>query len=335
MNFATLPGLAVLNPAGRDPDQNFRDGPGEPDEIAHPPVNYHAYAACTQGAFYRRPAFAARHRSVLLLLRGDLSESQHAFEILKAHGCFIAVSFKECGTQQVARQLSKPKRFQRFREIASSADLCLSSTPDLLPLFASVSKRIIHIPTPYPFEYSSWNFSRPMNERRGLFIGTREFDVLSRNHLLALSAARAFSVPITVINPDGKSGLQRLQALRFPEDQLTVAEPLTYPNYLRLIATHRLVLQFDLSSVPGQVAGDSLLCRIPTVGGNGSVERVAFPDLHGGGRTFDQLAELTRRLLTDQEFYNEQLAALERYASAHLSFAKALSSLSRCFPGLA
>ena len=221
MNFATLPGLAVLNPAGRDPDQNFSDGPGEPDETAHPPVNYHAYAACTQGAFYRRPAFAARHRSVLLLLRGDLSESQRAFEILKAHGCFVAVSFKESGTQQVAHQLSKPKRFQRFREIASSADLCLSSTPDLLPLFASVSRRTVHIPTPYPLEYSSWNFSRPMNDRRGLFIGTREFDVLSRNHLLALSAARTFSVPITVINPDGKSGLQRLQALRFPEDQLT------------------------------------------------------------------------------------------------------------------
>ncbi len=119
-------------------------------------------------------------------------------------------------------------------------------------------------------------FRRPTNERRGLFIGTREFDVLSRNHLLALAAARTFSVPVTVINPDGKSGLQRLQALRFPEDQLTVTTPLPYPQYLRLMARHRLVFQFDQSSVPGQVAGDSLLCRIPTVGGNGAVEQIAF-----------------------------------------------------------
>ena len=141
-------------------------------------------------------------------------------------------------------------------------------------------------------------FRGPLYERRGLFIGTREFEVLSRNHLLALSAARTFSVPITVINPDGKSGRQRLQALKFPEDQLTVAAPLPYPKYLRLIAGHRLVLQFDQSSVPGQVAGDSLLCRIPTVGGNGAVERLAFPELHGSGRTFDQLVELARRLLT-------------------------------------
>jgi hypothetical protein len=334
VKFATLSGLAVLNPGGRDPDQSFKDGPGQPDETAHPPVNYHAYAACTHGAFYSRPAFAARHRSVLLLLRGDLSESQRAFVILKAHGCFVAVAFKESGTQQVALQLSKPKRFERFREIASNADLCLSSTPDLLPLFASVSKRAVHIPTPYPFEYSSWNFSRPMNERHGLFVGTRQFDVLSRNHLFALSAARTISVPITVINQNGKSGLDRLQALKFPEDQLTVVAPLPYPQYLRLIARHRLVLQFDQSSVPGQVAGDSLLCRIPTVGGNGAVERVAFPALHGGERTFDQLAELTRRLLNDEGFYKEQLAALERCANAHLSFAKGLESLSRHFAGL-
>ncbi len=334
MNFAILSGLAVLNPGGRDPDQSFRDGPGQPEAAGHPPVNYHAYAACTQGAFYRRPAFAARHRSVLLLLRGDLTESQRAFEILKAQGCFIAISFKETGTQQVAQQLSKPKRFQRFQEIAASADLCLSSTSDLLPLFTSVSKRAIHVPTPYPVEYASWNFAWPVKQRRGLFIGTREFDVLSRNHLLALAAARTLSVPVTVINSDGKSGLQRLQALRFPEDQLTVTTPLPYPKYLRLMARHRLVLQFDQSSVPGQVAGDSLLCRVPTVGGNGAVERIAFPELHGSGRTFDQLAELAQYLLRDEGFYQEQVAALERCAAAHLSFAKGLESLSLYFPGL-
>jgi hypothetical protein len=334
VNFATLPGLAVLNPGGRDPDQSFKDEPGQPDETAHPPVNYHGYAACTCGAFYRRTAFAARHRSVLLLLRGDLSESQRAFTILKAHGCFVAVAFKESGTQQVARQLSKPKRFQRFHKIASSADLCLSSTLDLLPLFASVSKPAIHVPTPYPLEYPFWNFSRPVKERHGLFIGTREFDVLSRNHLLALSAARNFSAPITVINPDGKSGLQQLKALMFPEDQLKVVAPLPYPGYLRLMASHRLVLQFDQSSVPGQVAGDSLLCRIPTVGGNGAVEQLAFPELSGSGRTFDQLVELTRRLLNDEGFYQEQLEGLERCGGEHLSFAKGREALSRYFPGL-
>ena len=334
VNFATLSGLAVLNPGGQDPDQSFESGPGQPSETVHAPVNYHAYAACTNGAFYRSTELAARHRSVLLLLRGDLTEALHAFRILKAHGCFVAVSFKESGTHQVAGQLARRKRFQLFREIASTADLCLSSTPDLIPLFAAVSKRTVHIPTPYPAEFTAWNFSRPPEQRRGLFIGTREFRVLSRNHLLALCAARTLSVPVTVINAEGHAGLRRLQALKFPEDQLTVAAPLPYPKYLKLMAGHRLVLQFDLSSVPGQVAGDSLLCRIPTVGGNGAVERVAFPALHGHGRTLDQLTELTWQLMHDDNFYREQLAALGTTAAEHLSFTKGLESLARWLPGL-
>ena len=149
-----------------------------------------------------------------------------------------------------------------------------------------------------------------------------------------MSAARTFSVPITVINLEGKAGLRRLQALKFPEDQLTVADPLPYPKYLKLMASHRLVLQFDQSSVPGQVAGDSLLCRIPTVGGNGAVERIAYPALHGHGRTLDQLTELARELIHDDDFYQEQLAALEKTGREGLSFAKGLESLSHWLPGL-
>ena len=332
MNFATLSGLAVLNPGGRDPDQSFEYGPGQPSEKDHPPINYHAYAACTKGAFYCSAELAARHRSVLLLLRGDLSESHRAFDVLKSAGCFVAVSFKESGTQQVANQLSHPKRFYLFREIASQADLCLSSTADLIPLYVSVSRRTVHLPTPYPVEFDAWNFSHPQNERRGIFIGTREFDVFSRNHLLALASARTFSDPITVINGDGQSGYRRLRALKFPIDQLHVIQPLPYPEYLRLMARHRFVLQFDQSSVPGQVAGDSLLCRIPTVGGNGAVERVAFPALHGHGRSFEELLELARRLLHDDDFYRQQCTALE--TDRRLSFTKALETMSRWFPSL-
>ena len=44
--------LTILNPGGRDPEQQF---PGllAPGEGAHPPINFHAFAACTFGAFHR------------------------------------------------------------------------------------------------------------------------------------------------------------------------------------------------------------------------------------------------------------------------------------------
>ncbi|PYK07829.1 MAG: hypothetical protein DME61_11845, partial [Verrucomicrobia bacterium] len=44
--------LTVLNPGGRDQEQQFHKLPG-PGEGAHPPINFHAFAACTLGAFHR------------------------------------------------------------------------------------------------------------------------------------------------------------------------------------------------------------------------------------------------------------------------------------------
>src|SRR5438876_10792614 len=46
----------------------------------------------------------------------------------------------------------------------------------------------------------------------------------------------------------------------------------SYPEYLRDVSRHKIVLQLDRSHVPGQLAGDALLCRIPCVGGDGAIE---------------------------------------------------------------
>jgi len=51
-----------------------------------------------------------------------------------------------------------------------------------------------------------------------------------------------------------------------------------YAEYLRAMAACRVVYQLDESAVPGQVAGDALLCRMPCVGGNGAIDQIAFGD---------------------------------------------------------
>jgi hypothetical protein len=59
--------LAVLNPGGRDPEQHFGGADTAPVNV-HPPVNFHAYAACTDGAVFRDTKRAiARGRPVLVL----------------------------------------------------------------------------------------------------------------------------------------------------------------------------------------------------------------------------------------------------------------------------
>jgi hypothetical protein len=332
MRSGSLPGLAVLNPGGRDPDQSYHAGAGLPDPSVHAPVNYHAYAACTGGGFYRTLRRAAAHRSVLLLLRDDLRAAQKVFRLLKASGCFVAITFKEAGLHQVAAQLRRASAVTRFRALAAEADLCLASTPELVTLYQAVSRRVAEVPTPYPIDLLQWDFARPLEQRQGIFIGTREFDVPARNHLLVLLAAKSLGPPLTVIARAKDAA--NLAAIGLSPEQIRVLPPLPYPGYLERMANHRLVLQFDRSTDPGQVAGDALLCGLPTVGGNGATERIILPELNGYGRDFRTLLESARRLLHENDFYQRQVRKMKELAAAQLSFQAIRARLAHCFPGV-
>ena len=114
--------LTVLNPRGRDPEQELRDLPA-PGEGAHPPINFHAFAACTQGTFHHNTRRAiAENTPVLLLLRGDFRASERALGDLKKHGRIVVVSLKETGLHQIAQQLSNRARLSRFMKIVAPAD---------------------------------------------------------------------------------------------------------------------------------------------------------------------------------------------------------------------
>ena len=56
---------------------------------------------------------------------------------------------------------------------------------------------------------------------------------------------------------------RRLAELSFPAETARDRGTESYPDYLREVARHKIVLQLDRSRVPGQVAGDALLCRMP------------------------------------------------------------------------
>ena len=296
--------LAVLNPGGRDPKQDFPDSAGSPDEQAHPPVSSHAFAACTSGTFFRKDQeIPAEQKEVLLLLRQDLKASRQALVELRGAGKTIAIAWKEAGAWQIATQLAQPKALQQFQEICQRADGAIATTPDLLPFFnAAGARHAEFLPTPYPIEDTRWNFATPIEERRGIFVGTREFCTPSRNHLAALLAIRQLAASmfeqVTVFNTDGWRGRRLIARLGYDERLLRVIEVrLPYPRYLRLMGKHKLVWQLDASGVPGQTAGDALLAGVPCVGGNGATERLVFPDLCGHGRDVEQLFDLAARLL--------------------------------------
>src|SRR6266481_5520749 len=294
--------LTVLNPRGRDPEQEFREMPA-PGEGAHPPINFHAFAACTEGAFHHDTRRAiAENTPVLLLLRGDFRASERALADLKKHSRTVVVSLKETGLHQIAQQSCDRARLSRFMKILAQADGCIATTPEAAEIYRRARCKhdpatVAFIPSPYPIEDRQWNFSVPPDEQAGIFIGTREWDVPSRNHFAALLVARQLcevtGEPVTVVNLDGFKARRLLWELRFPEGKFRlIEEEQSYPDYLRIVARHKLVLQLDRSSVPGQVAGDALLCRIASVGGDGAIERIAFPKTCGKGQTIDQVASI-------------------------------------------
>jgi hypothetical protein len=343
--------LAVLNPGGSDRDQGFSSGAGSPADAGHPPVNYHAYAACTGGGFYQSAAaIPAAGQPVLLLLRQRLKPAWKALRQLQANGHPVALSLKESGLHQVADFLRDAGRLALFRELCAAADLCLASTPELVPVYEGAgARRVVFIPTPYPVDVPAWNFQQTEPTPSGLFIGTREWEVPSRNHAAALLAARGIAestgASVTVVNPDGRRGRRRLAALGFELVAWDEAVPrhgsqpilrviegrLPYPAYLKVIAAHRVVFQLDRSAVPGQVAGDALLCRVPCVGGDGAVERIAFPEFCGHGRDTAALTTLARLLLRDAAAWEQAVHASQALACERLSFQTGASLLSAAF----
>jgi hypothetical protein len=333
--------LTVLNPGGRDPEQQFHSVPA-PGEGPHPPVNFHAFAACTLGTFHRDVRRAiGENTPVLLLLRSDFRTSERALTDLKKEGRTVAVSLKETGLHQIAHQLYDPAKLSRFMKIVTNADDCIATTPDAAEIYQRVRSKgdpatVAFIPTPYPIEDHRWDFSVPVAEQSGIFIGTREWDIASRNHFAALLVARELceetGEPVTVVNLDGYKGRRLLSELNFRKGKLQLIEKWkAYPDYLRDVARHKIVLQLDRSHVPGQVAGDALLCRIPSVGGDGAIERIAFSKTCGEGKTISEIASTALDLLKNPRLREAVVAESQELARERLSFKAARSQLVEFF----
>src|SRR6266704_2769657 len=332
---------AVLNPGGRDPEQHFHDkidpGTGE-----HPPINFHGYAACTRGAFHYDTRRAITEETpILLLLRGDFRNSERALSELKKNGRLVAISLKETGLHQIAQQLCDREKLSRFMKIVGQADGCIATTPEAAEIYQRARCKygpatVAFIPTPYPVEDRQWNFSVPPAEQAGIFVGTRESDVPSRNHFAALLVARqlceATGEPVTLVNLDGYKARRLLDELKFPDGKLRVIEKRkSYADYLRDVARHKIVLELDRSHVPGQVAGDALLSRIVCVGGDGAIERIAFPKTCGEGRTINEIASIALDLLKNADLRAAIVAGSQERALERLSFQAIRSQLAKFF----
>jgi hypothetical protein len=153
--------------------------------------------------------------------------------------------------------------------------------------------------------------------------------------LVARQLCETTGEPVTVVNLDGHKARRLLEDLRFSEGKLRLVEKWkSYPDYLRDVARHKIVLQLDRSHVPGQVAGDALLCRIPCVGGDGAIERIAFAKICGEGRTINEIASMALDLLKNADLRAAIITESQDRALERLSFETARSQLAAFFANL-
>lgn len=340
--------LAVVTPGGKDGRQSFPNGAGKLGDPGHLPVNFHAYAACTRGTYLSGDAAMPEEDNVLLLVGSKMERAEALLRRLKDAGKKVVITIKETGLQQIGGHFQRFENWSAFQRLCALADGALATTFDTEPLYQAANPKltVIFLPPPYPVE--EWDLS--CSEQSGIFIGTRQLFVGSRNHALALMlvapVAAEVNEPLTVISgrasdlPPVKRVLNKLVDYshdwhrRFAEtapQMRVISRQMPAADYLRTLAAHKLVFQLDQSSVPGQVAGDALLCRVPCVGGNGTAERIVFPDLCGHGRTTGELLELTRQLLKDgarREALVQQAVALAR---EQMCFSVARRSLRQFF----
>ena len=336
--------LAVVTAGGRDGRQTFPGGAGKLGDPGHLPINFHAYAACTLGTYLSGDTAMPEEKYVLLLVGSRVERAELLLRKLKNAGKTVLITIKETGLQQIGAHFQKFENWQAFQRICTLADGAIATTYDTEPLYKAANPKLptLFLPPPYPVE--EWDLS--CAEKKGIFIGTRQLFVTSRNHALALAMvaplANELSETVTVISgrasnlPPLKRVLNKVKDYshdwhsRFGDSApqvKVISKQMPAADYLRTMASHRLVFQLDQSSVPGQVAGDALLCRIPCVGGNGTAERLIFPDLCGHGRTTGDLLDLTRRLLSDTSFHHEMVCKSVAIARSKMCFSTARSQL--------
>jgi hypothetical protein len=100
------------------------------------------------------------------------------------------------------------------------------------------------------------------------------------------------------------------------------------------MARHKIVLQLDRSHVPGQIAGDALLCRIPCVGGDGAIERITFSKTCGQGRTISEIASMAHKLLKNPDLCGTIVSESQERALQRLSFQAVRAQLADFFTEL-
>ena len=280
-----------------------------PPASANVPIGLPALAAAASAEWYQQAAAVPESAAAVLLVLGDAGLPRCLDTVRELHGSgkTVLVTFARSGGMPIADLIAKPEGLRAFFEVCREADAAVATTPESEEIFDGAGARCTSlIPVPCPVSDERWDASIPSERRRGILVGTSNFEAHYYNHTAALLALRDISEetaePVTVLCADQRFDRRMIRQVhrRWPSGRLTVVDgPVPSQRFARLAAHHKLVFQLEWAGGMGEAAAAALLGRIPCVGGHGYTERIVFPDLCGFGRTSPELRDLAVDLVGD------------------------------------
>lgn len=319
-----------------------------------PLISYGAWAACTDGKIVSDADMLGDDLPDMVIILHRPCRHAHcmsSLRYLQDRGVTTGVCIQEAGMSQIQHDYSDPQRFTGLVEIMRRVDFAVFSSASAKPIGEVITPGRCHLLSPpIPMDDPRWNYLRTAPEgceRGGILVGTRQMHITSRNHLhgvfAAVSAARDLDVPVTLIERPNQDLVSLLKAVggvpirpARPHESLhklgfmvryhlqRITPHLAYLDELR---KHKVVFQMDGSAVPGRVAADAVLADIPVVGGNGTNEQIAYPDLPHDPMHASVMVDETKRLFLDEGYFDSIVSKARMIATQKLSYAAGREAL--------
>lgn len=240
--------------------------------------SWHSLSAVlgTEFFVYGKPGWEGvyRYKGVILLVNRDLKHVEPLLKKLKLMGKKVAVGFHE----NLADFLLYPQQhgldwLPQLQNLVNQSDAYLNVMIYSSLLFKGLfSKPVWNIPHATP--YTEWNhgFTVPVYKREGIIVVTRTFNQrLPRNTLAALVVAsrlaEVYNTFVTFVAEDGFDMDVYLKSLGLNNINV-IKGPLSYTDWLKTIARHKVAFHYDMVGTLGQCVSDAALVDVVCVGGN-------------------------------------------------------------------
>jgi len=185
----------------------------------------------------------------------------------------VFVAYHE-GGDDLLLKLSSPYYFKRLKETIKEADGYWTVIPEFND-FLTTAFDVKVVSCVHAIPYDEWNhgYTVPKQNREGILIATRTFNQrIRRNTIVSLitanEIAKNLKTKFTFVCEDDVDSNTLVDS--YGLENVDILKPMNYNDWLKLIARHRLVVQFDNSYTLGQIVCDSALVDVPCMGGNTS-----------------------------------------------------------------